>query len=76
MQGVKVQGSKGENGLRLAAGDGTVAGAESESRLREYLVLECGWLSDHQHSPLLFIIKGEEMGRGGLVRREWGHYAF
>lgn len=42
MQGVKVRGSKGENRLHLAAGDGTVAGAESESRLSEYLVLECG----------------------------------
>lgn len=63
-QGVKVRGSKGENGLHLAAGDGTVAGAASESWLREYLALECGWHSVHQHSPLLFLIKGEEMGRG------------
>lgn len=48
-----------------AAGDSTVAGAESESGPREYLVLECGWRSVYQHFPLLFIIKGEEMGWGG-----------
>lgn len=40
------------------------------------LVLVCGWFSVYQHSSLLFIIKGKEMGKDELRSRHRGAVVF